>query len=256
MNVNFSRNFVALRRMKGYTQESLAEKCGVSRQAITKWENGSSLPDMYRLVELSEIFGVGLDDLVCGSFEEPKEDEIDYKALYYERMKEKSDIADIKRLLQVSLGGEDEESGALYQEYLENCSETDKDKLEQYSVDRLFFTGAIDFNELAEKGKYDDIVLVADYLMTLGHGTSYVFFDLIDVIRNKILGDNSFNGMMNPSIVDTAESEIKEYVYWMRKIAERLPEYARIIMDEMEHMESDRMWSEEEVEMRNIVENE
>lgn len=43
MNVNFCKNFVVLRKMHGYTQETIAEKCGVSRQAIAKWETGLSL---------------------------------------------------------------------------------------------------------------------------------------------------------------------------------------------------------------------
>ena len=38
--MNFSRNFSALRKANGLTQEGIAEKCGVSRQAVTKWETG------------------------------------------------------------------------------------------------------------------------------------------------------------------------------------------------------------------------
>ena len=43
MSVNFCKNLVTLRKMNGFTQEGMAEKCGVSRQAITKWESGGSL---------------------------------------------------------------------------------------------------------------------------------------------------------------------------------------------------------------------
>ena len=49
MSMNFCKNFAVLRRAHGYTQEAIAEKCGVSRQAIAKWETGASLPDMYKL---------------------------------------------------------------------------------------------------------------------------------------------------------------------------------------------------------------
>ena len=67
MNVNFCKNFVVLRKMHGYTQETIAEKCGVSRQAIAKWETGASLPDMYKLVDIAKLFDVSIDDLVCGN---------------------------------------------------------------------------------------------------------------------------------------------------------------------------------------------
>lgn len=40
--LNFARNFVTLRKKENLTQEQIAEKCGVSRQAVTKWENGVS----------------------------------------------------------------------------------------------------------------------------------------------------------------------------------------------------------------------
>lgn len=43
MSMNFCKNFVTLRRVRGYTQETIAEKCGVSRQAIAKREAGASL---------------------------------------------------------------------------------------------------------------------------------------------------------------------------------------------------------------------
>ena len=53
MSMNFCKNFAVLRRAHGYTQEAIAEKCGVSRQAIAKWETGASLPDMYKLVDIA-----------------------------------------------------------------------------------------------------------------------------------------------------------------------------------------------------------
>ena len=58
MSMNFCKNFVTLRRVHGYTQETIAEKCGVSRQAIAKWEAGASLPDMYKLVDIAKMFDV------------------------------------------------------------------------------------------------------------------------------------------------------------------------------------------------------
>lgn len=53
-----------LRREKKLSQEALAEKTGVSRQAVSKWERGESAPDTENLITLSEVFGVTLDELL------------------------------------------------------------------------------------------------------------------------------------------------------------------------------------------------
>lgn len=47
-----------------YTQEDIANKIGVSRQAVAKWENGETLPDINNCLALSKLYGVTLDDLV------------------------------------------------------------------------------------------------------------------------------------------------------------------------------------------------
>lgn len=56
-------NLVQLRKLKGLTQEDIAEKVGVSRQAVAKWEAGDTLPDLEKARLLAEAFGVSLDDL-------------------------------------------------------------------------------------------------------------------------------------------------------------------------------------------------
>lgn len=61
-----SENLYALRHKSGLSQEQLAEKIGVSRQAISKWETGASAPDLEKLRALSECFGVTLDQLAGG----------------------------------------------------------------------------------------------------------------------------------------------------------------------------------------------
>lgn len=53
-----------LRKMSGMTQEQLAEKLDVSRQTVSKWEAGGSLPDLESAVKVSRIFHVSLDDLL------------------------------------------------------------------------------------------------------------------------------------------------------------------------------------------------
>ena len=59
----FKDNLIQLRKYKQLTQEDLAEKVGVTRQAIAKWESGETMPDLERSRKLAEIFEVSLDDL-------------------------------------------------------------------------------------------------------------------------------------------------------------------------------------------------
>ena len=61
-----------LRKRKEISQEKLAEMVGVSRQAVTKWENGNANPDTENLIRLAEIFGVSLDELCKVDFEKQK----------------------------------------------------------------------------------------------------------------------------------------------------------------------------------------
>jgi len=63
--MSFSGQLLALRRAKGLSQEELAEQVGVSRQAVSKWENGEAVPDLQKLLTLSEALEVSLDHL-CG----------------------------------------------------------------------------------------------------------------------------------------------------------------------------------------------
>jgi len=65
--MSVGKNIAALRKYANLTQEQLAEKCNVSRQAVTKWETGESEPSIERLIILSEVFQVSIDELVTGS---------------------------------------------------------------------------------------------------------------------------------------------------------------------------------------------
>ena len=58
-----SEKIYTLRRRMGLSQEQLAERIGVSRQAISKWESGQSTPDLDKLLALSQCFGVTMDEL-------------------------------------------------------------------------------------------------------------------------------------------------------------------------------------------------
>lgn len=62
--MEFAEKITTLRKSRDLTQEQLAERLGVSRQSVSKWENGSVIPDVEKIIELSRIFDVTLDYLL------------------------------------------------------------------------------------------------------------------------------------------------------------------------------------------------
>lgn len=60
---------IELRKKNGWSQEELAEKLGVSRQAVSKWEGAQSVPDIQRILEMSKLFGVSTDYLLKDDME-------------------------------------------------------------------------------------------------------------------------------------------------------------------------------------------
>lgn len=62
--MDFGAKLYSLRKEKGMTQEDLAQALDVARQTISKWELGETVPDMTKLMELSKIFDVSIDELV------------------------------------------------------------------------------------------------------------------------------------------------------------------------------------------------
>ena len=65
MDYKIADKLIALRKRSGFSQEELADKLSVSRQAISKWERAESLPDTENLIGLSKLYSVSLDELVC-----------------------------------------------------------------------------------------------------------------------------------------------------------------------------------------------
>lgn len=59
-----SDKIILLRKKNNLTQEELAEKLGVSRQSVSKWEMGNSIPDINKIIQLSDVFGVKTDYLL------------------------------------------------------------------------------------------------------------------------------------------------------------------------------------------------
>ncbi|MEE3473577.1 MAG: helix-turn-helix domain-containing protein [Butyrivibrio hungatei] len=62
--MSFADNLMELRKLNNLSQEDIAEKIGVSRQTLSKYETGESLPDIERCKMLADLFGVTMDDLI------------------------------------------------------------------------------------------------------------------------------------------------------------------------------------------------
>lgn len=73
MNNMISKNLKYLRDKHEMTQEQFAEKIGVSRQTVAKWENGESLPDIEKCAQIAMMFTVSLDALAMFSLDEHEE---------------------------------------------------------------------------------------------------------------------------------------------------------------------------------------
>ena len=57
-------NLIMLRKLHGFSQEQIAEKINISRQAYAKWESGATIPDVDKAAQLARVYGVSLDGLM------------------------------------------------------------------------------------------------------------------------------------------------------------------------------------------------
>ena len=64
MNIEIANRLVQLRKQHNMSQEELAEKLGISRQAVSKWERAESSPDTDNLISIAKLYNVSLDDLL------------------------------------------------------------------------------------------------------------------------------------------------------------------------------------------------
>ena len=74
MNIKLADRLVALRKEKGYSQEVLAEKLGLSRQSISKWERAEASPDTDNLIALAQVYNMTLDELLGNGESAPKKE--------------------------------------------------------------------------------------------------------------------------------------------------------------------------------------
>ena len=66
--MSFADRLIQLRKAKGLSQEDLADSLGVSRQAISRWEQGNTFPDLLNLQKIMKVFGVSADYLICDEY--------------------------------------------------------------------------------------------------------------------------------------------------------------------------------------------
>lgn len=79
--MSFADNLQYLRKKKEMTQEQLAETLMVSRQSVSKWESENSFPEMEKLLQICQLFGCKMDDLMQGDVRETfREDSCRYDA--------------------------------------------------------------------------------------------------------------------------------------------------------------------------------
>lgn len=62
--MRFCDKLLSLRKMKRYSQEQLADLLGISRQSVSKWESGQAMPELGKIIQISNLFSVPVDDLV------------------------------------------------------------------------------------------------------------------------------------------------------------------------------------------------
>ena len=82
--MKLSEKILDLRKQRGMSQEDLAERLGISRQAISRWESGTVLPDSANVLQLSKLFGVTTDYLLNDDYvddKKPTEVQVSFKGI-------------------------------------------------------------------------------------------------------------------------------------------------------------------------------
>ena len=95
--MTFSEKLLYLRTENGYSQESLAGMLNVSRQAISKWELGTTLPETEKIIAIGQLFGVSIDSLLVDSIPLNAKDNLDRLVLKF--MSSAQDMEDISKQL-------------------------------------------------------------------------------------------------------------------------------------------------------------
>lgn len=103
MNVEMANRLANRRRAAGLSQEALAEKLGVTRQAVSKWERSESSPDTDNLIALANLYGVSLDDLLYAEVQEPAVADDPAPASKVAEPDEVDDAADVEEVVDATV---------------------------------------------------------------------------------------------------------------------------------------------------------
>lgn len=213
MSMNFCKNFAVLRRTHGYTQESIAEKCGVSRQAIAKWEAGTSLPDMYKLVDIAKLFDVSIDDLVCGNHF----CEIDTLPTVDEKLE--SIISRLDKI-EGKLPEDSDAADDLYQYYLDTLAYPDDSELEEWA---LILGSIIEIIEEYQKSGYEKAWDIIVQLIVLERGTfSEVLSHLYDL-----------SSVLYEEYSPIGAEKNTQYLDFIEDVANIMPAWSKILKHEI-----------------------
>lgn len=226
MSMNFCKNFAVLRRAHGYTQEAIAEKCGVSRQAIAKWETGASLPDMYKLVDIAKLFDVSIDDLVCGNCFSG----LDALPAIMDEMKAiRSKLDEIGEWIPDSGQGEDE----LYQNYLYMLDYPDEDDLVEW---RDILSACVDIKEEFRESGYEKAWDIIIQLITIERGS---FVDVLQHIYELMY-------YLYEEYVPVGDKKNTQYLDFIEDVANIMPAWSKILKHEimLERQEPSRFWDD------------
>lgn len=88
-----SEKIMQLRKKNGWSQEDLANQLDVSRQSVSKWEAGASIPDLNKILKLSEIFGVSTDYLLKEELEDSEAVKVEVPEEHYEERRVSAEMA-------------------------------------------------------------------------------------------------------------------------------------------------------------------
>ena len=162
-NRTVGRTIATLRQARGMTQQQLAAAMNVSHQAVSKWENGAALPDIQTLMELTQLFGITVEQLLNGEIPEARMEEEERRSSIDEHFQRigsfvSNVVEDIGNALRV-----DAEEAEIVSEEPE---EKPEDEAEESAADPEHAN--IDFKELLEMAPYMSKKTVAEMLEKSG----------------------------------------------------------------------------------------
>lgn len=206
--MNFARNFTALRKKKDITQEKMAEKCGVSRPALAKWESGSSVPNLYMVDDIAKIFEVSVDELLHGQMEDASDSAIDID--YATHLDEKMDKMKAEIIAEFRKIDSNVDLFEAYCQYRKTEPEEDDDIPAE-----AYYHWA---EEAEEKGDYTEAIKYLEEALARGHWRSaFILLRIYD------------------DITDLYAQEDNESEFWKHRLiqAQKMQQYGKIIETEI-----------------------